>query len=39
MADRAKVASLDALESFRTSLLIFMEKTGKSLDEVGDAVR
>ena len=39
MAERAKVTSLDALDSFRTALLIFMEKAGKALDEVGDSVR
>ena len=39
MADQAKVASLDAVESFRTSLIIFMEKARKALDEVADTVR
>ena len=39
MSDQAKVSSLDAVDSFRTSLLIFIEKAGKALDEVGDAVR
>ena len=39
MADQAKVSSLDAIEAFRTSLVIFIEKAGKALDEVGDAVR
>ncbi len=39
MADQAKVASIDSLESFRNSLVIFMERVSKSIDEVGDTVR
>ncbi|MDE0570294.1 MAG: hypothetical protein OSB44_06395 [Verrucomicrobiales bacterium] len=39
MADQAKVASIDSLESFRNSLVIFMERVSKSIEEVGDTVR
>ena len=39
MADQAKVASIDALDSLRISIALFMERAGKALDEVGDAVR
>ena len=39
MADQAKVASIDSLESFRNSLVIFMERVSRSIDEVGDTVR
>ena len=39
MADQAKVASIDAIDSLRISISLFMERTGKALDEVGDAVR
>jgi len=39
MADQAKVASIDAIDSLRVSVALFMERAAKSLDEVGDAVR
>ena len=39
MASQAKVTSLDALESFRASLIIFLTKGRRSLDDVGDEVR
>ena len=39
MADQAKVASIEAIDSLRVSITIFMERAGKALDEVGDAVR
>ena len=39
MADQAKVASIDAIDSLRVSITLFMERAGKALDEVGDAVR
>jgi chromosome segregation ATPase len=39
MADRAKVDSLEALEAFRSSVVLFTERAGKALDEVGDGVR
>lgn len=38
MAPRAKVRSVEALEQFRTSLLVYLEKAGATLDEVGDEV-
>jgi hypothetical protein len=39
MADQAKITSLDALESFRASLIVFLTKARQSTDEVRDAVR
>lgn len=39
MAKRADVTSIDALESFRSSMLVYMEKTGLTLDEIDDAVK
>lgn len=39
MAEQAKVGSLDALEFFRASLIVFLTKARQSLDEVRDEVR
>jgi len=39
MAEQAKITSLDALESFRAALIVFLTDARRSLDEVGDAVR
>lgn len=39
MADQAKVTSIDALERFRASLILFLNKAHQSVDEVGDEVR
>jgi len=39
MADQARVASLEALESFRASLILFINRAHRSLDEAGDEVR
>ena len=39
MADQAKVTSLDALESFRASLIVFMTTAHRCVDEGGDEVR
>jgi cell fate (sporulation/competence/biofilm development) regulator YlbF (YheA/YmcA/DUF963 family) len=39
MADRAQVTSLDALESFRASLILFLTKARPTLEEVVDDVR
>ncbi len=39
MSDQAKVTNHEALDSLRTAMVIFMEKAGKALDEVADAVR
>lgn len=38
MVERAKVRSVEALEQFRTSLVIYLEKAGAALDEVGEEV-
>jgi len=39
MAQQARVTSLDELESFRTSLIIFMGKANRALDQVSDEVK
>lgn len=39
MATQAKVTSLDALESFRASLILFLTAARRSTDEVRDQVR
>lgn len=39
MAEQAKVTSIEALESFRSALIIFLTDARRSLDEVNDAVR
>ena len=39
MAAHAKITSLDALETFRSALIVFMTKARRSLDEVGDEIR
>jgi len=39
MADQARVTSLEALESFRASLILFVNRAHRSLDEAGDEVR
>jgi len=39
MADHAKITSLDALESFRASLIIFLAKSNRALDQVADEVK
>lgn len=39
MAIQAKVTSTEALESFRASLVVFLAKARKSLDDAGDGVR
>ena len=39
MATQARVTSIDTLESFRASLILFLSKAHCSLDEVGDEVR
>lgn len=36
MPDRAKVTSLEAIEAFRAKLIVYREKAGRLLDEVGD---
>ena len=39
MADQVNVTSIDALEAFRSTLILFVAKARRSLDEVGDDVR
>ena len=39
MADQVNVTSLDAIEAFRASLILFISKARRSLDEVGDDLR
>ncbi|MDB6137786.1 MAG: hypothetical protein JWO94_858 [Verrucomicrobiaceae bacterium] len=39
MAQQARVTSLDQLESFRASLIIFMGKAHRALDQVADEVK
>jgi len=39
MAEQAKVTSVDALESFRSSLIVFVHTAHQHLDTVGDDVR
>ena len=38
MPERAKVTSLEAIEAFRARLIIYREKAGRVLDEVGEDV-
>jgi hypothetical protein len=39
MSNQAKVTSLDALDSLRASLIIFLSKARRSLDDAGDELR
>ena len=39
MGEQVRVTSIDALEAFRASLIIFLSKAHRSVDEVGDEVR
>jgi DNA repair ATPase RecN len=39
MAEQARVTSIDALETFRSHLILFITDARRSLDEVGDQVR
>jgi AcrR family transcriptional regulator len=38
MPDRAKVTSLEALEAFRASLIVYLTRANRALDEVSDEV-
>jgi hypothetical protein len=38
MPEHAKVSSIDAIESFKTSLIVYLEKAGRVLDEISDQV-
>jgi hypothetical protein len=39
MGDQAKITSIDVLERFRASLVVFMTKARRSLDQASDEVR
>lgn len=39
MADQANVTSIEALETFRTNLILFLNKSHNRVDEVGDEIR
>lgn len=39
MADQARISNLDAIEAFRASLIVFINKTRQTLDTVQDAVK
>ena len=39
MSQGAQVRSIDAIESFRTSLILYIESANGSLDEVGEEIR
>src|SRR5271170_2137284 len=39
MANQARVTSTDALESFRASLIVFLAKAHRCVDDVSDEVR
>jgi len=38
MPDRARVTSLEAIERFRAQLIVYRDKAGRALDEIGEAV-
>jgi hypothetical protein len=39
MATHAKITSMDALEAFRASLIVFLNKAHSALDQAGDEIR
>jgi chromosome segregation ATPase len=39
MATHAKITSIDALERFRASLIVFLNKAHSALDQAGDEIR
>ncbi len=39
MADQARISNLDAIEAFRSALIVFISKTRQALDTVQDAVK
>ena len=39
MADRAKLTSVDALDSFQSTLVVYLDKARRTLDEINDEVR
>jgi len=38
MPERARITSIEALESFRNSLLVYLEKAARAVDEIDDEV-
>lgn len=38
MPDRARVTSLEAIERFRARLIVYRDKAGRALDEIGESV-
>lgn len=39
MADQARISNLDSIEAFRAALIVFMNKTRQTLDNVQDSVK
>src|SRR4051812_11353008 len=39
MSEQARVSSIDALESFRASLIVFLTRAHQCIDQVGDEIR
>lgn len=39
MADQARISNLDAIEAFRSALIVFISKTRQTLDQAQDAVK
>jgi uncharacterized protein YoxC len=39
MAERAKITSVEALESFQNALVIYLDKARRSMDEISDEVK
>ena len=39
MAQQARITSVDELESFRSAMIIFMNKASRAVDQVGDEVK
>ena len=39
MAERAKITSVEALESFHDTLIVYLDKARRALDEIGDEVK
>ena len=39
MADRAKITSVEALESFQNVLVVYLDKAKRTMDEISDEVK
>ncbi|MBK8040002.1 MAG: hypothetical protein IPK22_23150 [Verrucomicrobiaceae bacterium] len=39
MADQARISNLDAIDAFRSALIVFISKTQQSLDQAQDTVK